>query len=169
MKHILFLLLFILSVPLFSQEDNYQLGLNPNQRFNNQGALYDYSDPSGLNIKVSVWGYVKYPGRYVIPVESDINDLISYSGGISDDSNLDDIRLYRVEEDSSQKLYKFNYNDLWWNDNLQHKLDLDKMKAGDILIIPGKPRLYLENYISLALGVVTTLVSIATLIITINK
>lgn len=169
MKYFLILFLLILSFPVFSQDENYQLGLNPNQRFNNQGALFDYSDPSGLNIKVSVWGYVKYPGRYVIPLSSDINDLISYSGGISDDSNLDDIRLYRVEKDSSQKLYKFNYDDLWWNDNLETDIDLTKLKAGDILIIPGKPRLYLENYISLALGVVTTLVSIATLIITINK
>jgi SLBB domain len=169
MKYFLILFLLLLSFPIFSQDENYQLGLNPNQRFNNQGALFDYSDPSGLNIKVSVWGYVKYPGRYVIPLNSDINDLISYAGGISDDSKLDDIRLYRVEKDSSQKLYKFDYNDLWWNENLHSELDLSKMNAGDILIIPGKPRLYIENYISLALGVVTTLVSIATLIITINK
>jgi len=171
MKYIpVFLLLLLISFRSVSaQNDNYQLGLNPNQRFNNQGAYFDYSDATGLNIKVSVWGYVKYPGKYVIPVQSDLKDLISYAGGISDDSNLDDIRLYRVDADSSQHMMKYNYNDLWWGEGLSGQLKLNNLQAGDVVIIPGRPRLYFENYLSLILGVVTTLVSIATLIITINK
>ncbi len=169
MRFLLSIFLLVTASQFFAQENDYQLGVNTNQRFNNQGAFYDYSDPNGLNIKVSVWGYVKFPGRYIIPYKSNINDLISFAGGISDDSNIDDIRLYRVESDSTQKMYKFNYNDLWWGESLQNQLDLNRIQAGDVLIIPGRPRLYIENYISLALGVVTTLVSIATLIITINK
>ena len=30
-------------------------------------GLYDYSDPSSINIKVSVWGFLKYPGKYIVP------------------------------------------------------------------------------------------------------
>ena len=86
---ILFLFtLYFLTDLSFAQNDDYQLGLSQDLIRQNQGAYYDYSDPGGLNIKVSVWGYVKYPGRYIIPDRSNINDLISYSGGISDNSNI---------------------------------------------------------------------------------
>ncbi len=100
----------------YSQQEDYQLGLSQKYLRQNQGAYYDYSDPDGLNIKVSVWGYVKYPGRYIIPQRSDIRDLISYSGGISDDSYLDEIRVYKVLPDSTQQMLQFDYEDLWWNE-----------------------------------------------------
>ena len=64
MKYLFGGLLFLLATASFAQEDDYQVGLNPNLIWQNQGAFYDYSDPGGLNIRVSVWGYVKYPGRY---------------------------------------------------------------------------------------------------------
>ncbi|MBE0571342.1 MAG: SLBB domain-containing protein [Ignavibacteriaceae bacterium] len=162
-------LLIFFSVSTFSQQEDYQLGLSQNYRGQNQGAYYDYSDPDGLNIKVSVWGYVKYPGRYVIPQRSDIKDLISYSGGISDDSYLDEIRVYKVLPDSSQQMMKFNYDDLWWNEDLNQNLTLYKMEAGDVLVVPGRPRLYWENYLTLGLSIVGVLLSLTTLIVTTNK
>jgi len=154
---------------IFAQDEDYQLGLNQNSLHQNQGAYYDYSDPGGLNIKVSVWGYVKYPGRYVIPQRSDIKDLISLAGGISDDSNLDEIRIYRLLPDSTQQMIKFDYSELWWNEDLSKDLKLYKLEAGDVLIVPGRPRLYWENYLTLTLSAVGLLLSLATLIITANK
>jgi hypothetical protein len=162
-------LLIFSSESVYSQQEDYQLGLSQNYRGQNQGAYYDYSDPDGLNIKVSVWGYVKYPGRYVIPQRSDIKDLISYSGGISDDSYLDEIRVYKVLPDSSQQMMKFNYDDLWWNEDLSQNLSLYKMEAGDVLVVPGRPRLYWENYLTLGLSIVGVLLSLTTLIITANN
>ena len=95
-KFLLLSFLVILSIVTgYPQQEDYQLGLSQRYMTQCQGAYFDYSDPDGLNIKVSVWGYVKYPGRYVIPQRSDIRDLISYAGGISDDSYLDEIRVYK--------------------------------------------------------------------------
>lgn len=162
-------LLIICANVTFSQQEDYQLGLSQSYRGQNQGAYYDYSDPEGLNIKVSVWGYVKYPGRYVIPQKSDIKDLVSYAGGISDDSYLDDIRIYKMMEDSTQQMLKFNYEDLWWNEDLSQNLTLYKMEAGDVLVIPGRPRLYWEDYLTLSLSIVGVLLSLTTLIITANN
>lgn len=162
-------LVFLSFASVYSQQEDYQLGLSQGYRAQNQGAYYDYSDPAGLNIKVSIWGYVKYPGRYVIPQRTDIKDLISYAGGISDDSFLDDIRVYRVLADSSQEMLKFNYEDLWWNENLQKDLSLYRLEAGDVLVIPGRPRLYWENYLALGLSIVGVLLSLTTLIVTANK
>lgn len=162
-------LLVLFSYNSYSQQEDYQLGLSQNFRGQNQGAYYDYSDPEGLNIKVSVWGYVKYPGRYIIPHKSDIKDLVSYAGGISDDSYLDDIRVYKILEDSTQQMLQFNYEDLWWNENLDTRLTLYRMEAGDVLVVPGRPRLYWEDYLTLSLSIVGVLLSLTTLIITANN
>ena len=156
-------------VNVYSQQEDYQLGLSQNYRGQTQGAYYDYSDPDGLNIKVSVWGYVKYPGRYIIPQRSDIRDLISYSGGISDDSYLDEIRVYKVLADSTQQMLQFDYEDLWWNEELKQDLSLYRMEAGDVLVVPGRPRLYWENYLTLGLSIVGVLLSLTTLIVTTNQ
>ncbi len=151
------------------QEEDYQLGMSPRLVGHSQGAFYDYSDPGGLNIKVSIWGYVPFPGRYIIPQRSDIKDLISYAGGISDDSYLDELRIYKILPDSSQQMTKFNYEDLWWNDDLEQNLLIYKLDAGDVLVVPGRPRLYWEDYLTLTLSIVGVLLSLTTLIVTTNK
>ena len=162
--------IFIINyVNVDAQDQEYQIGVNPNTSRQNAGAYYDYSEPNGINIKVSVWGYVGNPGRYVIPSRTDIKDLISYAGGIKDDAYLDEIRIYRINTDSTQSLLKFNYEDLWWNENLKKNLDLAKMQAGDVLIIPGRNRLYWENYLQLGLSVLGFLISIASLVIISTK
>jgi len=162
-------LLLISAGKIFPQEGDYQLGLSQKYLGQNQGAYYDYSDPDGLNIKVSIWGYVKYPGRYVIPQRSDLKDFISYAGGVSDDAYLDDLRVYKVLPDSTQQMMQFNYEDLWWNENLEQDLSLYRMEAGDVLVVPGRPRLYWEDYLTLSLSIVGVLLSLTTLIVTTNK
>lgn len=164
-----FIIGLILSANSVAQNQDYQLGMNPDYVRQTQGAFYDYSDPNGINIKVSVWGYVKFPGRYVVPERSNVKDLISFAGGISDDSYLDDMRIYRINRDSSQSLLKYNYEDLWWNEELKQQISMDRLQAGDLLIIPGRPRLYWENYLTLTLSIVGVLLSLATLIITANR
>jgi hypothetical protein len=161
--------LFILATVTFAQEEDYQVGLSQNYVRQSQGAFFDYSDPGGLNIKVSVWGYVKYPGRYVIAEHSNINDLISFSGGISDDSNIDEMRIFRVNSDSTQEMLLYNYDELWWNETLEKNIKLPQLQPGDVLIVPGRPRWYFENYLTLTLSIVGVLLSLATLIITANN
>ena len=159
----------VFAINIFSQQEDYQLGINQSYLRQNQGAYYDYSDPDGLNIKVSVWGYVKFPGRYVIPQRTDIKDFISYAGGINDDAFLDELRIYRVNSDSSQEMIKFNYEDLWWNEDLTQNLVIYKMEASDVLIVPGRPHRYWEDYLTLSLSIVGVLLSLTTLIVTSNK
>ena len=168
-KLFIFSLVILLASTSFGQEEDYQLGLSQDYLRQNQGAYYDYSDPAGLNIKVSVWGYVKYPGRYVIPEKSNITDLISYAGGISDDSNIDEMRIFRVGKDSTQEMFLYNYEELWWSETLQKQIKISKLQAGDVLIVPGQPRWYWQNYLTLTLSIVSVLLSLATLIVTANN
>lgn len=133
------ILFFLLSISLFAQKD-YEIGASPLDRNYRQGGLYDYSDPTSVNMKVAVWGFMRYPGRYIVPVNTTVADLLSYAGGPTDDANLEDIRLYRVMEDSTQIMIKINYNDLFWEQRLDsRKKYVPEIKGGDIILVPGAP------------------------------
>jgi len=164
----LFIILFLSTIN-FAQNSDLQVGSNVNQLRQNQGAFYDYSDPSTLNIKVSVWGFVKYPGKYVIPIESNVYDLLSYAGGPTEDAHLDDLRLFRTGEDSVSSMTKFNYNDLLWDENLKGFKNSPGLEAGDILLVPGAQRLYFKDYLQIGLSVFSALISLSILILNIAK
>jgi hypothetical protein len=163
------LLLTVLRANLFAQED-IQIGksLKENTRYN--GGLYDYSNPEGINIKVMVWGYVQFPGQYIIPSASGVNELLSLAGGPTQDANIDDLKLFTINPDSSQTIVKFNYSDLLWdNSDLSKPIKIPGLRAGDILLVPGSPKWYLKDYLGLVLSIVATVASIATLLVYIYK
>jgi len=121
-------------------------------------------------MNVSVWGFVKYPGRYLVPATTTVTDLLSFAGGPTDDSHLYDLRLFRVEEDSTNTLFKFDYNDLLWEEEIRlESRNLPDLTAGDILLVPGTERLYFKDWASLGLSFLGILISLTTLIVTLSK
>jgi protein involved in polysaccharide export with SLBB domain len=118
---------------------------------------------------VLVWGYVQYPGQYIIPSRSSVEDLLALAGGPLPDANIDDLRLFKTYKDSSQVMIKFNYNDLLWNDRLTGRINTPPLNAGDILLVPGSPRWFAKDYLGLTFSIVSTLASIAVLVITILR
>ncbi|MFO7446278.1 MAG: SLBB domain-containing protein [Ignavibacteriaceae bacterium] len=164
------LLLFLFfNIAVYSQTEDVQVGASLLQRYQSQGAYYDYADPEGLNIKVSVWGYVRYPGRYIIPANSNVNDLLSYAGGPSNDTQLENMSLIRTNKDSSQSLIELKYTDFLFDERMRVINKPPQLEAGDVLIAPGEPRLYFKDYLSITLSVVSTLISLSILILNIAK
>ncbi|MBK7107087.1 MAG: SLBB domain-containing protein [Ignavibacteriae bacterium] len=155
----------------FSQVRDYELGTQwaENARRSIYGGFYDYSDPEAVNINVSVWGFVRYPGRYIVPEYTSIVDLISFVGGPTDDSNLDELRIYRIEN-NKEVMIPFDFNDLMWEDGLDGKYKkVPTIKPSDILVIPGEPRLYFLDWLSMSLSVISVLSALSVLILTINN
>ncbi|MBS3944485.1 MAG: SLBB domain-containing protein [Melioribacter sp.] len=164
---ILAAVLFIsFSSNIFSQITDYELGTKTGFRYNSQSGYFDLSDPDAVNIKVAVWGFVRYPGRYLVPTYTSLLDLLSYAGGPSNDSHLDDLRLYRNKEDGSQEMFVFNFNDLLWESKLDSKKrPVPFIEAGDILVVPGSPRYYARDVVSMWATILSALVSIGILIL----
>ncbi|MEI7811265.1 MAG: SLBB domain-containing protein [Ignavibacteria bacterium] len=161
---------FLFSSLLLAQQGNVKIGTELGQYRQTQGAYYDYSDPEAVNIKVSVWGFVKFPGYYLVPGYTTTKELLSLSGGPTDAAKLEDLRLYRVLEDSTQLLFKFDYNDLLWGESLKtNKEKIPNLAVGDVLLVPGEPRLYFRETLSIVLSVVSTLISVVLLINTVKK
>jgi hypothetical protein len=170
MKNKIFLTIItvFLFLPSIMAQEDVQIGSGKfYQRM--QGGFFDYSDPSGINIKVQIWGYVKYPGYYVIPARSSINELISLAGGPSEDALLEDVRILRFGPDSVATMYRYNYNDLLWSNEMSVPVKFARVNAGDMLIIPGEPRYFVREDVGFYLGVTNALASIAILIVSLLK
>ncbi len=171
MKKIFFLFFLLLfAVNAQAQTQQYELGSEGLLRYNQQSGFFDFSDPETLNMIVSLWGFVKYPGRYMVPVNTTITDLLSYGGGPSDDALLDDLRLYRVFDDSTQIMIKFGMNELLHEPYLKrNKLQIPDLEAGDILLVPGEPRIYFQQSYSMWMAFFSVLISLSILILNIVK
>ncbi len=167
MKHLLTISFFLFLAYCLNAQTDVRLGTTysalSSQR---QGGLFDYSDPESINMRVSVWGFVKYPGRYLVPVYTSVSDLLSYAGGPTDDSQLDDLRLYRVMEDSTQHLFSFNFNDLLWANQLEvNNRKIPKLQGSDLLVVPGSPRLYFTDWFRISLSVFSAIISLWLLVL----
>ena len=164
---IFLVILFLIVFPIIisAQNNDIQMGSGLNKNGLIQGGLYDFSDPSSLNIKVSVWGFVKFPGKYVIPVYSKINDLLSYAGGPTDEARLEEMRIVRTDSSSSKQIiYNLNFKDFLMNPEITMDSSVQSLKAGDVLLVSGSPRFYLSEYISTILTIVSVLISLIILI-----
>ncbi|MEO7357926.1 MAG: SLBB domain-containing protein [Ignavibacteria bacterium] len=167
-------ILFILLLPAisFSQLDRQEVG---NDAFlNQQGGFYNYGGRDIVNIYVNVWGYVKYPGKYLIPKGSTVQDLISYSGGPNTESKLEDIILYRPKNDSlnisSDKVINLDYNDLFWNDVVSSRDKLNpELIPGDVLILKGEPRYFARDNVNFLLSISAVLISLGILVVSIVR
>lgn len=168
---LLFLLLFLSSAKIYSQND-VKVGAD-SRGYSRQGGFYDYSEEDEVNINISVWGFVKFPGKYLVPSYVELIDVISYAGGPTDDAHLDDIRLFRKTESGSSKLHQYNYDDLMWKDKNETDIEITyepvKIKAGDVVVVTGSQRLYFRDYLTITLSVFSALISLAILILNISK
>lgn len=163
----IFYFIVILSITVNAQE--VRIGSDLNAQRQTQGAYFDYSDPQSLNITVSVWGNVKFPGYYVIPSYFNAKDLLSLSGGPTDAAHLEDLRIYRSKNNETQELIKFDYNDLMWNEEINSIVQAPNLEPGDIFVIPGSPRFYFKDYFSITLSIISTLISLTILILNITR
>ncbi len=165
----LFLIIIVSAAAIFAQNKDFELGADASIRFQQQSGNFNFSDPEALNIKVAVWGWVKYPGRYTVPVYTTVSDLLSYAGGPTDATNLDDLRLYRGSEEAGYQLINFSYGDVFSEKNLSGTRKIPKLEAGDILVVPGEPKIYAREKVSMWTSIFSGLISLTILIINIVK
>jgi len=147
-------------------QDDIQIG-SPNASRTTTGALYDFSDPNAVNIKIQLWGYVRFPGYFIVPAGTSLNELLSLAGGPTEDATLTDIRVIKLREGSQTTMLKYDYNDLVWEDKINKQINYIRLDAGDVVVVPGEPRYFVREDVAFYLGIVTALASIAALIISI--
>lgn len=170
MKYYFFILfaLFIFYNNINAQD--IKIGSSLDNRYNPSGGFYDYSDPRYVNIMVNIWGYVRFPGKYYVPENSKVLDLLSYAGGPTPDAFLNDIRLYRGTTNNEGLIKILDFNDLMNKENPNIKnLDIPLLLPGDVILVPGEPKLYFRDYVAIYTSITSVLISLAILILNIAK
>lgn len=167
-KIFVIILVFIPQI-IFSQIDRQKIGNDA--FFNQQGGFYNYGDKDKVNIDVNIWGFVKYPGKYLIPKGSTVQDLISYGGGPVIEATLNEILLYRPRNDSDKlskdKIIKLNYDDLFWTEETGKENKINPLlNPGDVLIIKGEPRYFARDNVSFILSISSVVISLGILVVT---
>lgn len=171
MKYFLSLIALLITVNLAYSQDDDDLILGKSNKLGG-AALFDLSDPTGVNMEVNLWGFVKFPGRYRVPIKTTFLDLMSYAGGPNDDSNLEEIRILRNTDDISKKpeLIKLNYDDLLWGEKVSKTPKINPvLQSGDVVVVLKEKRYTFREDIGFFLPIFISLISITTLIITLRK
>ncbi len=114
-KRILSLLLFAVIMPLFFVMEGFAQE-QPFLNLRNRGAQYMIGKEDELLIKVNIWGFVRMPGQYLVPSNTDLVSLISYAGGPSEDAQIKKVKMIRTiditpdgkSRNTSQKIYEYN-------------------------------------------------------------
>lgn len=87
---LLFTLVFWTPVILLSQEST------SDDTHRKTGAQYYLGSSDELLMKVNIWGFVRNPGQYLVPTDTDLISLISFAGGPAEEAKIKNIKLIRA-------------------------------------------------------------------------
>ncbi|MDZ7336915.1 MAG: SLBB domain-containing protein [candidate division KSB1 bacterium] len=89
-----------------------------------QAARYFLGKEDEILMQVNVWGFVRQPGQYMVPYDTDLISLLSYAGGPQEEAKIKSIKVIRggsTEANPAQVI----------------EVDVKKfLKSGDTSIIP---------------------------------
>jgi polysaccharide export outer membrane protein len=103
-----FILSIIIPVFAFAQEEADQ---RDDDR--NRAAQYFLGAQDELLIKVNIWGFVRKPGQYLVPKNTDLISLVAFAGGPLEQAKIKKVKIIRAAEfaPTSQNT-RLNQNDL---------------------------------------------------------
>ena len=70
-----------------------------------RGAQYYLGDEDELLMKVNIWGFVRKPGQYMIPPNTDLISLMSFAGGPIEQAKIKSIKIVRSKNTTAVFVY----------------------------------------------------------------
>jgi len=108
-------------------------------------AKYYLGTEDELLIPVNVWGFVKSPGQYMVPNNTDLLSLISYAGGPLESAKINKITVVRSYNDLKNSVLTVNVKKYLQTGN--ERL-IPVMKPGDTVIVKGTTFHWIQKFIS---------------------
>lgn len=136
-------------------------GLGPSATSISAAAYYYISKSGEITMPLNLWGQVKNPGRYEVPISTDLVQLLSFAGGPLGDAKMSAVKVTRIErrEDEVKKM-EFTLN-------LER---LDKLDSQTLSLRPGDT-IYVErtpfgwpDAVNLLTAASTVAIAVATII-----
>lgn len=126
-------------------------------------GYYVVAKPFEVTMTINVWGEIPLQGLYVVPVQTDIVQIISYAGGPKEKSDLEDILIYRATDSK-----KSNAQRTMMRVNVVDIVEGEKrpmvLQPGDMIVVKKIPDAltWLDIF-----AITTTITSLLTLIISV--
>lgn len=86
-----------LSTTSFAQEAETE-DVKPQGATPYRGAQYFLGSEDELLMRVNIWGFVRKPGQYMVPTDTDLISLISFAGGPVEQAKVKAIKIVRTFE-----------------------------------------------------------------------
>ncbi|MCR4438392.1 MAG: SLBB domain-containing protein [bacterium] len=61
-----------------------------------QAARYFLGREDEILMQVNVWGFVRQPGQYMVPYDTDLISLLSYAGGPREEAKIKSVKVIRA-------------------------------------------------------------------------
>jgi len=95
---------------------------------------------------VKVWGEVRQPGIYEVPIGVDLVELLSSAGGPTTKAKLSKIKIIHAEEEDGEDLVvSVNVKEFLNTGNLEL---IPEIKPNDTIVVPVKPTQYILTSLS---------------------
>jgi len=129
-------------------------------------AYYYISKPGEITMSLNLWGFVRNPGRYEVPISTDLVQLLSYAGGPLADADLGSVRIARVVRgvDAARTVeFAVNLNHL---DRLDDKAR--KLEPGDTIFIE-RTTLSVADFFNIVTTAAVVTAAIANVLIAVHQ
>ena len=177
MKKIILVFCLVVFVVLYcgnavSQDDKERIGL---EEIMKTGVnYYNYADKDKVNIEVIVWGGIKNPGKYLIPVGTTVIDLITLAGGPVSEETIEFVKLIRMKNDSlstqTDKIINLDYRGFFDREKKSsYKYVNPLVEAGDMITIPIEEEKTFWDYFKDVYGYVIPLAALILSILNLTK
>jgi polysaccharide biosynthesis/export protein len=155
-KRICYFLVVFIVFTVFS-DSLAQVPLN----FRNRGAQYTIGNEDELLIKVNIWGFVRMPGQYLVPSDTDLISLISYAGGPIEGAETKKVKVVRTTEftpdgknrNTDQKIYFYNIKEFLDSGDINLN---PQLMSNDTIVLKGST----SHFITKIFGYVTLILPI---------
>lgn len=107
---------------------------------NNTHEYFAGSYPGAVMMKVNLLGGVNLPGVYNVPVNSELNGVISYAGGPTKEAKLDEI-MVRSKNGDTYKVNKVNLTEFFANEHAKPY----RLKPDDYIFVKQEADLINNN------------------------
>jgi len=131
---------FSLFIPAFAAAQD-----ETEPRHDNRGAQYFLGTQDELLIKVNIWGFVRKPGQYMVPKDTDLISLISFAGGPIDQAKINKVKIIRAAEFNGASPSRLpNQNDLLVASR-GNNVELNKLASPGQQVLEVNIKKYLET------------------------
>lgn len=103
-------------------------------------AYFYHARPGEATVQISVWGTVPRPGIYEVPLGTNLDKLLTMTGGIPDEARQEDqerritVRLFRQNSDQRRLIYEAPIEDVLVNTGQYPDLEDDDVLVVETLV-----------------------------------